>query len=190
MASDGGIFSFGDATFYGSTGGLTLNKPIVGMVATPDRHGYWLVASDGGIFCFGDAPFYGSTGSLTLNKPIVGLAATPDGQGYWLVASDGGIFSFGDTPFYGSTGGVTLNKPIVGMVPTTDGHGYWLVGFGRGDLQLRRRRLLRLHRLTHPQQAHCRPGRHVGRPGLLAGGLRRGDLLRSATPPSTAPPAP
>ena len=31
VASDGGIFSFGDATFYGSTGGLTLNKPIVGM---------------------------------------------------------------------------------------------------------------------------------------------------------------
>nr|MDA8207447.1 hypothetical protein [Actinomycetota bacterium] len=29
--SDGGVFSFGDAGFYGSTGALTLNKPIVGM---------------------------------------------------------------------------------------------------------------------------------------------------------------
>ena len=92
MASDGGIFSYGDAGFYGSTGGLPLNKPIVGMAATPDGGGYWLVASDGGIFSYGDAGFYGSTGGLPLNKPIVGMAATPDGGGYWLVASDGGIF--------------------------------------------------------------------------------------------------
>ena len=32
-----------------------LNRPIVGMAATPDGKGYWLVASDGGIFAFGDA---------------------------------------------------------------------------------------------------------------------------------------
>jgi hypothetical protein len=31
VASDGGIFSYGDASFYGSTGNITLNKPIVGM---------------------------------------------------------------------------------------------------------------------------------------------------------------
>ena len=74
MASDGGIFSFGDATFYGSTGGTILNKPIVGMASTPDVLGYWLVASDGGIFSFGDAKFEGSTGSIALNKPIVGMA--------------------------------------------------------------------------------------------------------------------
>ena len=41
---------------------LTLNKPVVGMAATPDGKGYWLVASDGGVFTFGDAQFYGSTG--------------------------------------------------------------------------------------------------------------------------------
>ena len=93
VASDGGIFSFGDADFYGSTGAMTLDKPIVGMAATPDGGGYWLVASDGGIFTFGDAGFYGSTGAMALDKPIVGMAATPDGGGYWLVASDGGIFS-------------------------------------------------------------------------------------------------
>ena len=33
VASDGGIFSFGDASFYGSTGAMSLNKPIVGMAA-------------------------------------------------------------------------------------------------------------------------------------------------------------
>jgi hypothetical protein len=29
VATDGGIFCFGDAPFYGSTGSLTLNAPIV-----------------------------------------------------------------------------------------------------------------------------------------------------------------
>ena len=132
VASDGGIFNYGDATFEGSAGNLPLNKPIVGMAATPDGKGYWLVASDGGIFNYGDAQFYGSAGNLPLNKPIVGMAATPDGKGYWLVASDGGIFNYGDAQFYGSTGGMTLNKPIVGMAATPDGKGYWLVGSDGG----------------------------------------------------------
>ncbi len=138
VASDGGIFSFGGAQFYGSTGGMTLNKPIVGMAPTPDGHGYWLVASDGGIFAYGDAQFYGSTGGMTLNKPIVGMAPTPDGHGYWLVASDGGIFAYGDAHFYGSLGGARLNAPIVGLAATTDGMGYWLAArdggiFNYGD---------------------------------------------------------
>ena len=132
VASDGGIFSYGDAAFYGSTGGMRLNKPIVSMAATPDGHGYWLVASDGGIFSYGDATFYGSTGSIALNKPVVGMASTPDGHGYWLVASDGGIFTYGDANFYGSTGSIRLNLPVVGMAPAPDGNGYWLVGFDGG----------------------------------------------------------
>jgi len=52
VASDGGIFSFGDARFFGSTGAISLNRPIVGMAATPAHGHYLLVASDGGIFAF------------------------------------------------------------------------------------------------------------------------------------------
>ncbi|CAG4926876.1 unnamed protein product, partial [Acidithrix sp. C25] len=132
VASDGGIFTYGDAGFYGSAGALPLNKPIVGMASTPDGKGYWLVASDGGIFTYGDAGFYGSAGALPLNKPIVGMASTPDGKGYWLVASDGGIFTYGDAGFYGSAGALPLNKPIVGMASTPDGKGYWLVASDGG----------------------------------------------------------
>ena len=66
----------GTPHFYGSTGAIHLNKPVVGMAATPDGHGYWLVASDGGIFSFGDAAFEGSTGALSLNKPVVGMASS------------------------------------------------------------------------------------------------------------------
>jgi hypothetical protein len=119
------VFAFGDAGFYGSTGSLTLNKPIVAMASTPDGRGYWLVASDGGVFAFGDAGFYGSTGSLTLNKPIVGMTATADGHGYWFTASDGGVFAFGDAVYYGSLGGVPQSRPIAAITGTPDGKGYW-----------------------------------------------------------------
>ncbi len=132
MASDGGVFAYGDARFLGSEGGRQLNQPVVGMAATPDGGGYWLVASDGGVFAFGDAAFFGSTGSMHLNRPVVGMAATPDGGGYWLVASDGGVFAFGDAAFFGSTGSMHLNRPVVGMAAAPDGDGYWLVASDGG----------------------------------------------------------
>jgi hypothetical protein len=139
VAADGGIFTFGDAPFYGSMGGQPLNQPVVGAAATSHGNGYWEVAADGGIFAFGDAQFYGSMGGMHLNQPIVGMAATPDGNGYWEVAADGGIFAFGDAQFYGSMGGMHLNQPIVGMA-APDGGGYWLVAsdggvFTFGDAQ-------------------------------------------------------
>lgn len=127
VASDGGVFTFGAARFYGSTGAMRLNRPVVGMTATPDGKGYWLVASDGGIFAYGDAQFYGSTGSMVLNKPIIGMVPTVDGGGYWLIASDGGVFAFGDAPFYGSTGGNAPPYPITAAAPSYLGGGYWMV---------------------------------------------------------------
>ncbi|HEV7678101.1 MAG TPA: Ig-like domain-containing protein [Candidatus Dormibacteraeota bacterium] len=132
VAADGGIFSFGGAPFFGSTGAIHLNKPIVGMAATPSGNGYWFVASDGGVFNFGDAGFYGSTGAIHLNQPVVGMAATPSGHGYWLVAADGGIFNFGDAGYFGSTGAIHLNKPIVGLAASPSGNGYWFVASDGG----------------------------------------------------------
>src|SRR5207237_896486 len=121
---------------------------------------YWLVASDGGIFSFGDAAFLGSTGATPLNRPIVGLAATPTGHGYWLVASDRGIVSFGDAAFLGSTGATPLHRPILGLAPPPHPHGPRLLagGLRRGHLQLRRRRLLGIHRRQPPQPPHRGPG--------------------------------
>jgi hypothetical protein len=127
VASDGGVFTFGAANFYGSTGSMTLNKPVVGMAATPSGNGYWLVASDGGVFAYGDAQFYGSTGSMVLNKPIIGMISTLDGGGYWLIASDGGVFAFGDAQFYGSTGGTAPPYPITAAAPGFLDGGYWMV---------------------------------------------------------------
>jgi hypothetical protein len=132
LGGDGGVFSFGDAPFYGSTGAIKLNRPAVSMTATPDGKGYWFAATDGGVFSFGSAGFFGSTGGIRLNEPVVGMAATPTGDGYWLVARDGGIFAFGDAGFFGSTGAMTLAQPIIGMAPTPSGKGYWLIAADGG----------------------------------------------------------
>jgi L,D-peptidoglycan transpeptidase YkuD (ErfK/YbiS/YcfS/YnhG family) len=126
VASDGGIFSFGDAPFHGSTGAIHLNQPIVGLSATPDGGGYWLVASDGGIFSFGDAPFHGSTGGIHLNQPIVGMSASSGGGGYWLVAADGGVFTFGDATFLGSATS-ELTSLLVDQLASTAGAGQVIV---------------------------------------------------------------
>ena len=64
-------------------GPFTLNKPIVGMAATPDGQGYWLVASDGGIFSFGDAPFYGSIGRHPAEPPDRGHGRDADRR--WIL---------------------------------------------------------------------------------------------------------
>ncbi len=62
VATDGGIFSFGDAHFYGSTGAMHLNAPVVGMARDGSGTGYWLAGADGGVFTFGNANFTGQRG--------------------------------------------------------------------------------------------------------------------------------
>src|SRR5205807_369133 len=127
----------------------------------------------GGVFGLGNTGFFGSTGSLPLRKPIVGVVATPDRKGYWLVAADGGVFAFGNTGYYGSAASLRLSKPRgrYGRDPGREG----LLARGRRwrRLQLRRRRLLRLHRVPSAEQAGGRHGRHARRERLLARGRRR-----------------
>ena len=110
VASDGGIFSFGDAKFHGSTGNLRLNKAVIGMAPSSDGAGYWLVASDGGIFAF-DVPFRGSMGATRPEQADHRLV--PGNNGYLMVAEDGGIFAFGDVAFHGSLGSNPPASPVV-----------------------------------------------------------------------------
>ena len=153
VSSLGGVFSFGDAQFYGSLGNNPPPSLIVGMAATPDGKGYWLVDAKGDVYSFGDANYYGGSscivsgttcsGSFSVSN-IVGMAATPDGNGYWLVSATGGVYSFGGANFDGSSGcsnppscsGSFTVSDIVGMTANPNGNGYWLVGADGGVFAL------------------------------------------------------
>jgi hypothetical protein len=87
VASDGGIFTFGDAGFYGSLGGVPQSRLIVGMAGTADGKGYWLTNSNGAVTTFGDAPYWGSAPQF-LVEPVVGIAR----------ATGNGTFSGGPYP--------------------------------------------------------------------------------------------
>ena len=128
---DGGVFSYGDARFFGSAAGVQLAAAPIAIAASPDAGGYLVTAGDGGVFAFGDAEFHGSMGGNHLNAPVVGIARDATGHGYYLAAADGGVFTFGDAAFHGSMGGTHLNAPIVGIAAAPGG-GYWLVAADGG----------------------------------------------------------
>ncbi len=142
VAFDGGVFSSGDAEFFGSVGGIPLNEDVVGIAPTPSGRGYWLVAADGGVFAFGDAGFFGSVPGVLapgqqLNSAVVGIVGTGTGRGYWMVAEDGGIFAFGDATFFGSVPGVlapgqSLVEPVIGVARNEIGPGYYMVALDGG----------------------------------------------------------
>ena len=60
VASDGGVFTFGDARFYGSLGGQALPAPVIGLVPTKTGKGYWLELADASVAARGDARHFGN----------------------------------------------------------------------------------------------------------------------------------
>jgi hypothetical protein len=110
IATDGGMFSFGDARFHGSVPGVLppgrrLDGAIVSAAVHPAGSGYWLLGSDGGVFSF-DVPFRGSVPGLGLcgTAAVVELRPTRTGNGYYALSVDGGVFTFGDAFFRGAAG--------------------------------------------------------------------------------------
>src|SRR3954468_4421152 len=126
VASDGGIFTFGDAHFFGSAGATGV-RDVVGMARTPSGKGYWIATRSGRVFGYGEAPHLadGHAGVVAiLRQPtgvaytlvygdggVVGAAARTAG-GWWTVTSDGRVSGVGGAPLHGDLAGVRLNAPI------------------------------------------------------------------------------
>jgi hypothetical protein len=126
VASDGGVFTYGTAQFYGSMGGKHLTSPITGIVATSDGHGYWLVAKDGGIFAFGDAAFDGSMGGKTLAAPVVGMTSTGN-SGTGPAGGSGATGAAGATGATGARGPAgAAGQPNYGYVYNLTGETVWI----------------------------------------------------------------
>ena len=77
--SNANVFAFGDAPYAGSAGCVDPTKPcggtnsftnsgIMGIAATSDGGGYWLVGGHGNVFAFGDAGFDGSSACVDPTK--------------------------------------------------------------------------------------------------------------------------
>ena len=105
IASDGGVFAFGDAGFFGSLGGAPPSTGLVGVAPTPDGGGYWVLGANGTVYNFGDAPQVGiaagSPGLATMKSPMTGMTPDFSGQGFEAVNASGQVFAYGDAPYFG-----------------------------------------------------------------------------------------
>ena len=140
MASDGGIFAFGDAAFLGSTGNIKLNSPIVGMATTPTGAGYWLVAADGGLFAFGDATFAGSAAGQVEARRSWPWPPPPPARATGWQRPTAASSPCGDAKPTASLAGTRWPSPSWAWPPRPRGPGYWLVAtdggiFAFGDAQ-------------------------------------------------------
>ena len=114
VTATGGVYSFGDAPFYGAPGPV---GTVTSSVRTPDGKGYWILFSDGTIAAFGDAARLNDLpGIAGGSNPATAIFATSDGGGYWMATARGSVYRFGDAPSDGGVSGLHLNAPIVAAV--------------------------------------------------------------------------
>ena len=117
VGSDGGIFTFGSAQFYGSTGASRSSAPssascrrltTAATGSTPPTVGSSASATRSSTAPSPASGLHPAGSGLpnSLNAPIVGMVPSIDDGGYFMVASDGGVFAFGDAHFAGSCPGI------------------------------------------------------------------------------------
>jgi hypothetical protein len=119
VAADGGIFTFGDAKFFGSVPGIAANQQAAAMAATPTGKGYWILSRNGAVYTFGDAIAMKSVAGQGRGA-FVGISPTPNARGYWLSTSVGQVFALGNAPYYGDLfrgRGVAGATGVVGSAP-------------------------------------------------------------------------
>jgi hypothetical protein len=128
VASDGGVFAFGDARFEGSCPGIGgCSGQAVAVAPDASGRGYWVVTSTGHVYSFGDAPYFGAPGPQA--SAATSMVRTPNGGGYWILDADGRVFNYGDANRLGSLAANTTGEsdPAAAIVATADGGGYWVV---------------------------------------------------------------
>ncbi len=162
VASDGGVFAFGDAHFAGSCPGIGgCSGSAVAVMPDHSGNGYWLVTSTGSVYTFGDAPYFGAPGHGTVTSAV----ATPDGEGYWVLLGNGQVYNYGNAGNLGSPPVVELQPPRCGdrrLLDLRRRRLLGLVGAGPG-LQLRGRPQRRRHDRDAPQRGDHRRHRVLTR---------------------------
>ena len=126
VASDGGVFAFGDAKFEGScysVGGCA--GAAVAVMPDASGKGYWLVTKTGNVYAFGDAQYFGGLGGT--GSSVTSAVRSPSGHGYWVLTANGDVYAYGDALYQGGPSGQFggLN-PATAIFATSDGGGYWI----------------------------------------------------------------
>jgi hypothetical protein len=125
VASDGGVFAFGDARYSGSCPGIGgCSGAAVAVMPDATGGGYWVVTVSGNVYSFGDAPELAQPGQHS--SPVTSAVRTPDGKGYWILFADGLVTSSGTAGSYGSPSGFGGSNPANAIFATADGAGYWV----------------------------------------------------------------
>lgn len=122
VTSEGAVGTFGGAGFDGDLATERPSSPVVGMAATADQRGYWLVERDGVVRPFGDAAV-GAGANAASARPTVGIALDPASGGFYTATDSGAIRAVDAAPL----ASVTLPAgagPVVGVAAT--GRGVWL----------------------------------------------------------------
>jgi hypothetical protein len=140
----GNVYTSSGTPWYGSPAAHRAHeRSIVGMTATPDGKGYWLVDSSGRVYNYGDAPRRVMRPSLPRTTAIRGIVATPGGC-YWLFTRYGNVYTSTGAKWYGSPAAQRAHQhSVVGMTTSSDRKGYWLANssgrvFHFGDAPSRR----------------------------------------------------
>ena len=132
VASDGGVFAFGDARFAGSVPGnrwLLRGRRHGGarhvgqrvLAGHPDRQHLRLRR----------CPFYGAPGNQ--GSPVTSAVRTRNGGGYWVLLADGAVYAYGDAVGRGGpVGSVGGLNPASAIFADADGGGYWVAAADGG----------------------------------------------------------
>ena len=75
LSSDGSIYAFGDAPYFGGVGGCTNYGGARRLLPTPTGNGYWIATANGSVIPFGDARRLGFP--ALLNGSPVALMLSP-----------------------------------------------------------------------------------------------------------------
>lgn len=119
--AQGNVYNSRFARFYGSP--ARRHPVIVGMAATFNGRGYWLLARSGLVYSYGNA-----AALPPIHRPgqVAGIVGAPHG-GYWLYTTQGSVYQAHGTAWYGSPLAAGVHSgSFTGMLATPDGKGYWL----------------------------------------------------------------
>ncbi len=127
VASDGGVFAFGDAKFAGSCPGIGgCSGAAVAVMPDATGNGYWLVTATGQRVRLRGRHGYGAPGPQGV--PVTSAVRTPDGGGYWILFANGAVAALRRRRQPRRTGRFRSAEPIRQRPssPRPTAAGYWV----------------------------------------------------------------